>query len=127
MKYFPNQAKFQTLFNTSYAHILKQGKPSVKGEGDDAFCVYRGDNGCSCAAAPFIKNYKPEMERHQFLKLSEDFYDDLDPVAVQCAHFVNQLQYAHDDIVNSPPAEFINRYKDKMRILASQYDLEFPA
>lgn len=51
----------QAIFNQVYAHLLKQGAAS-KNHGD---CVYRGDDGTSCAVGCLIPDdvYTPELER----------------------------------------------------------------
>jgi len=89
------QQEKQALFDISLNHIRAQGGPSMK---DDS-CMYRGENGRSCAAAPFITDFQGGMERSSFLLLAANskFRPYLDPLAVKHRAFVESLQSAHDD------------------------------
>lgn len=87
----------QALLNTSYLHILKQGEPSVA----NGSCAYRGTEGRSCAAAPFIEEYDPKMENLNFSAMLDRmsagiFTGKLNAVAVRERDFVMSLQRAHD-------------------------------
>jgi len=112
----------QKLFDTSYLHIMRQGEPSIQ----NSLCVYKSDSGLSCAAAPFIINYHPQMEENDFCNVIKDFPEDVDPIAVNNANFVVLLQKAHDfskDINNS---RFLEKYKEIMAGISHNYGLTIP-
>lgn len=113
----------QYLFNKSYIHIVKQGRSSVLGP----VCAYKSDDGCGCAAAPFIINYKPMMENLRWKNLATQYPKDLDPIAVEQTEFVTELQAAHDNHAWAHKDEFIPKYKDEMRRIADYYGLQIPS
>ena len=53
----------QEVFDAGAAHLLEQGKRSISIDKDGiGRCVYSGQEGRACGAAPFIQNYVPSME-----------------------------------------------------------------
>ena len=114
------QEEKQYLFDTSLNHIKAQGKPAVLPNGS---CQYKlGD--LSCAAAPFIIEYKEEMEGHGFVGLVKHYSDCLDPIAVKHHGIVNCLQGAHDS--NSDQGEaFMEYYLKDMKRVADTINVTF--
>lgn len=117
----------QSLFFTSFHHIARQGKPSLNEKGK---CCYRSPDGLSCAAAPFIRHYSPDMEDNNFNWLVDEFPKDIDPVAVQHRGFVMELQLAHDEalrrVLSDPHNRFMTQYIELMSKLAARWDLAMP-
>lgn len=74
----------QEVFNIAVEHLILQDKQSYSEELDN--CVYNGDGVC-CAAAPFIKDYKPSMENNSWAMIS---HTDKHALLLQ------SLQRAHD-------------------------------
>lgn len=127
-----DQSEKQYLFDKAFRHVIQQGRPSVKldlaaKDGPMYYCVYKSEDGCGCAAAPFIINYKPEMEKNRFRIVAENFPFDVDPVAIAHADFVMELQQAHDDNSKIPGPEFTRVYTHIMHKIARQHRLEMPA
>ena len=54
----------QEAFDAAATHLLEQGCRSES----DGRCRYNGDGVC-CAAAPFIRNYSPELEDIDWLSV----------------------------------------------------------
>ncbi len=50
----------QQEFDAVVSHLFKQGKPAKK---YDRSCVYRTENGLSCAVGCRIPNYMPEFDK----------------------------------------------------------------
>lgn len=120
----------QRLFDISLNHIRKQGKPSVRLTADTqgTYCEYRGSDGCGCAAAPFILEYKVGMEGSRFSGLVAFYADSLDETAVANNSFVDRLQTQHDDVARMvAPELFMRVYEERMSLLADAYDLEYSA
>src|SRR5712692_9130291 len=95
----------QEIFNISYLHVVRQGKPSfvIANLGgntisDNISCRYRGNEGLQCAAAPFVVNYTPECEL-PFCSLLAIHPDVLDPDAIPHGLLIEKLQGAHDNAV----------------------------
>ena len=102
--------ELQELLEVSYRHVVKQGKPSY--DASEKECLYKfGDLGC--AAAPFIKEYIPDMENIGWTLLAEEYPVRLNPLAVKHAEFVSGvLQRAHDRAaVHAGPDDFLADYK----------------
>jgi len=117
----------QYLFNKSYFHIVKQGKPSVKQvPGAIDLCVYKSEEGCGCAASPFIETYYPEMETLTFAQLTHRFTICLDPIAVDNLSLVMELQWAHDKAAHQSKETFVPSYKARMVQLALKWGLSIP-
>lgn len=115
-----NKEEMQSLFNTSLEHIRKQGKPSRKGK----ICVYKTEDGLGCAAAPFIKTYRPEMDSGNgicFSHICSQFPDNVVKEAFANMYFVDQLQNCHDRI--DTYSDFMTQYEINMKNLAERFDL----
>ena len=113
----------QSMFDTALAHIRKQGKPSI----DGFSCVYKSDDGSSCAFAPFITSYHPEMEGKTCISLLDDFPASLNPICHDVpGKFLDTLQICHD--VPSDEYEsgnFLSQYESHMSNLADEYELDY--
>ena len=113
----------QSMFDTALAHIRKQGKPSI----DGFSCVYKSDDGSSCAFAPFITSYHPEMEGKVSSCLLEEFPASLNPICQDVPkYFLNYIQECHDcpsDEYES--GNFLSEYESHMRNLATKYNLDY--
>lgn len=130
----------QDLLNASVAQVVNQGGPSYIAtrveEGVSFGCVYRSDDGRGCGAAPFIVNYKPEMEHKSWSTLIDKFPNDLMPEAIgDNAYFVRDLQAAHDNTThytfNKETCElnvkdFFKKYCDRIQKLCNKYSLTIP-
>lgn len=117
------QEEKQYLFDKSLNHIKAQGKPSALPSGA---CQYK-EGDCGCAAAPFITEYKPEMEGHGFIGLIRHYKDCLNPMAVKHCSFVSDLQSAHDRSVGYPINNegFMKDYLYNMKRIAKNENLTF--
>lgn len=78
----------QEVFDVGVEHLLTQMKKSVN---TDDKCVYDGGDVC-CAAAPFIKDYTPDMENKIWVWLV-DGYD----VSDNHSKLIDRLQQIHDN------------------------------
>lgn len=120
------QEELQYLLDTSYNHVIKQGKPAA----ENKMCWYKSPEGLSCAAAPFIIEYNEEMERQSWrsLAIKDEFVPFLDPIAVKHCNFVAELQGAHDGAsINVGNDEaFISEYRARIRNIVDDYDLTLP-
>lgn len=132
----------QQLLDISFKHILKQGGPSMGGE-EGTVCMYRGDNGAGCAAAPFITKYDPQMERKTIYSVEEFVKEHpergaLDSRVSPNITFVAQLQQAHDNSARSvrkedgtwvsiSGAEFMVSYLKSVINIAAEYGLQLPS
>lgn len=117
------QQERQALFDISLNHIRAQGGPSMK---DDS-CMYRGENGRSCAAAPFITDFQAGMEGNSFRELAASgFRPYLDPLAVKHRYLVGDLQDAHDEPAVVPEdSVFMAVYEKEMADLAKYEQLHY--
>jgi hypothetical protein len=108
-----SQEVLQQLLNRSVAHIRQQGKPSM----EDDSCLYRSPDGRGCAAAPFIKNYDPEMEHDDWSALAVHWADALDPEAVLHEKFVTDvLQESHDNAARARAnTDFLQEYEQRIK------------
>ena len=116
--------ELQELLEISYGHVIKQGEPSY-----DALkreCRYKfGDLGC--AAAPFIKEYIPDMENIGWTLLAEEYPVRLNPLAVKHAEFVSGvLQRAHDRAAIHTRRDFITNYKSRLAHYIDSWNLDNP-
>lgn len=113
----------QSMFDTALAHIRKQGKPSMNGYS----CAYKADDGSSCAFAPFITTYHPEMEGKTSLDLLMKFPDSLNPICQDVPeNFLDSIQECHDypsDDYES--GNFLSEYESHMSYLADEYELDY--
>lgn len=127
------QQILQNLFDTSLNHIRKQGGPSkamlpsrTDPEKIVESCVYKSPDSKGCAAAPFIKEYDPAMEKKTWANVVESFPDKVEPLAVEFEEFVTSLQECHDDAaVYSETVGFLPVYEKRMAELAERYDLTY--
>lgn len=89
----------QSVFDFVVRFLRRQGRPSTSGEGSDD-CMYRGRDGCRCAAGCLIPDdlYTPEMEG----KAAAD--DQLPGEALASLghdlQFVLALQAMHDNLAS---------------------------
>ena len=51
----------QEVFDAGARHLLTQNKKSENLD-EDGECVYNGEDGSCCAAAPFLPRYTPSFE-----------------------------------------------------------------
>mgnify|MGYP006879608164 CR=1 FL=1 len=119
----------QRVFTEAYKHIITQGVPSISLNGG---CVYRleteSGHFLSCAFAPCIREYDPEMEDIDAMGLLESWTGLLygwsrkaDPAV--CI----KIQAAHDEPARySPVEDFIDIFKLKMNTIAKKYNFEIP-
>jgi hypothetical protein len=115
--------ELQDLFDKSVRHILKQKRKAFEG----GSCRYRTTEGLGCAAAPFIKDYSPDMEGTNWKGLVH-YYDNspLDPLAVKHVEFVRQLQSLHDRaaIESESDEDFLRIYKLLVSTFAEAHGLQ---
>ena len=116
----------QQAFNKAYLGVLKQGGIS-RDEYDT--CVYRIQKGkrlMKCGIGHLIakKDYTPAMEKKDVEDLSNK---ELLPshLCRLSLEFLMDLQMAHDDVkpASKTPLE---DFKQKMRVVAANYDLTVP-
>lgn len=114
----------QEVVNISVAHVLKNGRPSLK-EGTD-LCAY---SGIGCGAAPFLKEENREKADNQGEEEGVDSsWCSLERTAcVPLIHhkLVQVLQSCHDDAaITSAEYDlpFITAYKDYVRRLVNDYN-----
>jgi len=136
----------QDVFDIALTHIRQQGKPSVALNEDGTMrelyedcpiCLYRGDGGLQCAAAPLITKYDPQMDNHEyssdisFSSIYADFGPDhfIEGLTHPLANFASrELQVAHDRSAKdqlSGRADFLEAYEERMRRIAEAHDLEY--
>lgn len=149
-----NKVELQRLFDTSLAHIRKQGtfalsdksikineeiKEDYPGEEEnilEAVCAYKNSEGLMCAAAPFINDkalYSFEGSWGSLVHHLEDQYpgkpvDYVDKDAYLFTNFVEELQKAHDQSVTLSilkPDMFMGHYEEYMRALAGTTGLVY--
>lgn len=97
----------QEVFNIAVEHLLLQDKQSYSEELDN--CVYNGDGVC-CAAAPFIKDYKPEMENKNWGEIRH---------TSKHKYLLARLQASHD-------SENWECLPDELKDVAEYYKLNMP-
>ena len=117
----------QEVFDRAWNHILKQGKKSITvNEDGQVNCVYKSENGLSCAFAPCIKEYNPILENKSAFVLFDNGYSEcLDPVILNAdPDFCSSVQYCHDGAPNDSDKVFINDFKRRMIKLAKEKDLK---
>jgi hypothetical protein len=116
-----NKAVLQSLFNTSLNHIRKQGKPSK----NSGRCVYKAEDGCACAAAPFIIEYDPKMDEMAmgWIRVCEKFPNNVVKDASDNIFFVSDLQSCHDNVIETD--DFMYEYESNMKRLAKHYGLDY--
>ncbi len=85
----------QEVFNIAVEHLLLQDKQSYSEE--LANCVYNGDGVC-CAAAPFIKDYKPEMEGKGWKSIRHTNNHKLLLCSLQMAHDRDDWEYLPNEL-----------------------------
>lgn len=113
------EATKQQIFDQVAAHMLTQNKASMKVEGSDEFCAYRGDAGLKCAAGCLIADdeYKPEMDRSVFGNgTGWDTLVSRGLAPSEHEMFIGRLQRIHD---STPPTN----WKDRLNEFAVSHDL----
>jgi len=105
----------QQVFNKVCKHLVKQNARCVSKTGG---CLYRNDKGMKCALGVLIpdKKYKKSFEE----MTSVDLYFKLQNFAFGANCIMDTLQRLHDR--NRP-----SRWKQKLRVVAKNYDLNEPA
>ncbi|RWB08802.1 MAG: hypothetical protein EOQ39_18685 [Mesorhizobium sp.] len=115
----------QEAFNTAYAGVIKQGKPSATKSGG---CLYRGPNRRKCGIGQLLTNKEAEgldsrdtsSVRHllrggflpnRFKSADVDFFED--------------LQSAHDQAADH--SDFLDHFRNNMARVANHYKLKVPA
>lgn len=135
------QEQRQWLFEVSLKFLRKQGKPSATySEGGGLTeCVYQSEDGCGCAARPFIVEYDPYMEGRAW----EDVVDLLDeeddnerpfsrrvvvPQAIAHEEFVKALQNMHDGAARRSKngLEFTVDLERSAFEVANKWNLRYP-
>jgi len=113
----------QSMFDTALAHIRKQGKPSI----DGFSCAYKSDDGSSCAFAPFITSYHPEMEGRPASGLLEEFPASLNPICQDVPEdFLDSIQECHDYPADEyESGNFLSEYESHMSNLADECELDY--
>lgn len=132
-----DKAEKQELLNTSFKHVMHQGEPSMGARG----CAYRGNEGRSCAAAPFIVEYDAKMEGYNWASMCSNLRKGkVDEMARKHAQFVTDLQGAHDNAAQHfthsegiertttyKGAEFLVRYLKRIINVANVHGLTLPS
>lgn len=116
----------QDLLNVSAKHVITQGKGAL--EPEHRTCSYRTADGLSCAASPFIINYKPEMERKGFVSVARRFPEDVHKVAEFHAEFVAEvLQVAHDGAaLSTMDSPFLDLYRYRLKVEIITWNARYP-
>jgi hypothetical protein len=127
-----NQQLYQDTFNTAVLALVKQGKPSMRGD----LCAYSDRQGNHCAIGWLLKEHPPEIENvvpfkpsrwsSKAVKSSERLAGLLRDIGFnqEDSEFLQRLQSCHDMAVAGPGfvADFLERAKD----LAVLFKLTFP-
>lgn len=103
------KATEQEVFDFACEHLLTQKERSES----ETNCRYKGDEGLMCAAAPFIPNYKYNMEGVPW----EDLVFGWE-VPDNYISLIASLQVIHDKKI--PQA-----WQEELESLASDYNLDF--
>lgn len=111
----------QTIFNTVYINIMKQGKASLNGEGK---CMYRSPDGSKCAVGHLIEDdeYDDDMEHTNIYGLYDLYF--LPKRLAGHLELLTQLQQAHDNF--SSHENFLVRYQEYMKEVAYRFKLIVP-
>ena len=119
--------ELQSLLETSFKHVMNQGKPSIGPSIGPKACMYKTDEGLHCAAYPFIKNYSPAMEGHAWHSLVRDFPNDIEPRAAKNRSFVSILQSVHDCSSSSHrDGKFIKTYLNLLKRQIERWNRMYP-
>lgn len=110
----------QEIFDKVYDALLKQGVASIDSNGS---CMYRGPNGTKCAIGHLIPD---ELFEHDFnyadiCDLPKNVFEYFEVESDEDFIFLRNLQIAHDIHL----ALTIESFTEKMREIASKYNLEF--
>jgi len=113
------QKSEQEIFDIVARHLLTQNKKAVNDKGE---CVYRGKNGCKCAAGCLIPDdkYDPSFEGFGWSLGLQTKNAALQDLVEAIGHYalIRKLQLVHDqDAVDSWP--------DKLRGVATDYKLSY--
>ena len=120
-QYYTRQEAFDIALN----HIRKQNGPAFS---EGLGCLYRTEDGMSCAFAPFIINYDSKLENvpaNRLVQDSDGTFDGKIDSKVNPAHasFYADLQRCHDDaadgfIAGEDEEWFMEQYEKFMSQLA---------
>ena len=95
----------QEVFDAGAAHLLEQGKKSIRHRPNVApMCAYSALNNLSCGAAPFIQDYSPDMEGESWEVLVEEYGQ-----AEEHLHLICALQNCHDAYKSKDWQEVLKR------------------
>ena len=103
----------QEVFDAGAAHLLEQGKQSVRLNisNMEYMCAYSSPSGLLCGAAPFIQNYSPDMEGESWDGLIAEYGQTVD----HC-HLIASLQDCHD--LDCP-----DNWESALEDIAEEHDL----
>ena len=79
----------QEVFDAGAAHLLEQGRKSLRM--NTRLCAYSSPSGLICGAAPFVQNYTSDMESAGWSELVEDFGQTVDHCSL-----IEGIQNCHD-------------------------------
>ena len=111
----------QTIFNRVAAHLLAQGRPSMRDNEEE--CAYRGENNLRCALGCLIDDahYREEIEgytiREECVAQAVKKSLGLHYITERTAALLSDLQALHD---LTPPEE----WRDALKALAHTHGLE---
>lgn len=116
----------QEIFDISYLHVMKQGRPSgaVIPDSVGFNCEYRAADGAQCAAGVFITRYHPIMEGKNFRDVVNVYADCIDPDAVAHCALVLDLQRAHDNAALHDG--FLDKFSEQAAAIAKARWLTVP-
>jgi len=119
-----NQEEMQTMFNQAYQGIITQGGQSVDDCGE---CMYRGENGRSCAVGQIITDdeYLDRMDAYDHFESAStgtsvtdlDIDGLLPERLIPHVTFLEDMQHIHDNM------DDIEDFRFRMQKLATRYDL----
>lgn len=115
----------QEFFTKTLNHLRKQGVPAMgPGEYDNPQCMYRGENGTSCAIGCHIPDdkYKSSMENLRVKALLQKF-PDLQPIFEGVnSELMADMQFLHDNCF-----EDLADLEKQATVIARIHNLEYTA
>lgn len=105
----------QEIFDITRKHIEDQGGPSYNGG-----CMYQFE-GRGCGAAPFIWEYRKEMEGRNWGWLVKRSPESLDPDSLEHLDLISSLQTCHDfnaETFGGNDDDFMTAWREDMQKLA---------
>lgn len=121
----------QEALDINWDWFVVQGKPEGVGvdpEEGGLLCMYRGKDGCRCAAGTLIPDddYDSRMEGNGFC---EDFvarYDLGDLFPLETITFVGKMQTIHDSYQADKHGDFTDYMRKEITELAIEHNLTIP-